>query len=99
MHSFTFLFPAYVGPCCTIIVSTLSSANAQNNNSGPSIHTSVPGNPVVSMAGTNLNMGMDLWNPSAASGTMKMRPNSSRTSVPPTMMGRDGMMPDQWVQV
>ncbi|KAI3717126.1 hypothetical protein L1987_68508 [Smallanthus sonchifolius] len=73
----------------------LADANAQNNNSGPNIQTSVPGNPVVSMGGANLNMGMDLWNPSAGSGTMKMRPNHSgvsRTAVPPPMM------PDQWVQ-
>lgn len=77
----------------------ISSASAQKNSSGPNIQTSVPGNPVVSMAGTNLNVGMDLWNPSVANGPMKMRPNASRTAVPPSMMGRDGMMPDQWVQV
>ncbi|XP_035839844.1 G-box-binding factor 1 isoform X3 [Helianthus annuus] len=73
----------------------LADANAQNINSGPNIQTPVPGNPVVSMGGTNLNMGMDLWNPSAGSGTMKMRPNHSgaHTAVPPPMM------PDQWVQV
>ncbi|XP_071701735.1 G-box-binding factor 1-like isoform X1 [Rutidosis leptorrhynchoides] len=76
----------------------LADANAQNNNSGSNAHTAVTGNPVVSMAGTNLNMGMDLWNPSAASGAMKMRPNPSRTAVPSPMMGRDGMMPDQWGQ-
>ncbi|KAI3665504.1 hypothetical protein L6452_44131 [Arctium lappa] len=79
----------------------LADANAQNNNSGPNIQTSVPGNPVVSMPGTNLNMGMDLWNPSTGSGTMKIRSNPSgvsRTAVPPPMMGREGMMPDQWVQ-
>ncbi|KAL8229325.1 hypothetical protein R6Q57_014225 [Mikania cordata] len=73
----------------------LADANAQNNNSGPNIQTPVPGNPVVSMGGTNLNMGMDLWNPSAGSGTMKMQPNPSgvtRTTVPPPMI------PDQWVQ-
>nr|XP_043606088.1 G-box-binding factor 1 isoform X2 [Erigeron canadensis] len=75
----------------------LADANAQNN-SGPNVQTSVTGNPVVPMAPTNLNMGMDLWNPSAVGGTMKMRPNSSRTVVTPPMMGREGMMPDQWVQ-
>ncbi|KVI02749.1 Basic-leucine zipper domain-containing protein [Cynara cardunculus var. scolymus] len=79
----------------------LADANAQNNNSGANIQTSVPGNPLVSMPGTNLNMGMDLWNPSTGSGTMKIRSNPSgvsRTAVPPPMTGREGMMPDQWVQ-
>ncbi|PWA61037.1 G-box binding factor 1 [Artemisia annua] len=79
----------------------LADASAQNNNSGPNIQTPVPGNPVGAMPGTNLNMGMDLWNPSAANGPMKMRPNPSgvaRTAVPPPMIGRDGMMPDQWGQ-
>lgn len=79
----------------------LADASAQNNNSGPNIQTPVPGNPVGAMPGTNLNMGMDLWNPSARNGPMKMRPNPSgvaRTAVPPPMIGRDGMMPDQWGQ-
>ncbi|GJX48631.1 G-box-binding factor 1-like protein isoform X1 [Tanacetum coccineum] len=79
----------------------LADASAQNNNSGPNIQTPVPGNPVGAIAGTNLNMGMDLWNPSAGNGPMKMRPNPSgvaRTAVPAPMMGRDGRMPDQWGQ-
>ncbi|KAM0044140.1 putative G-box-binding factor [Helianthus debilis subsp. tardiflorus] len=46
----------------------LADANARNNNSGPNVQMPVPGNPVVSMPATNLNMGMDLWNPSAGSG-------------------------------
>lgn len=67
----------------------LFSANAQNNN----IQTPVPGNPVASIPGTNLNMGMDLWNPAAGNTAIKMRPGVSRGVVPPPMM------PDQWVQV
>lgn len=68
----------------------LAEATAQNNTSGPNLRTPVPGNPVVSVPATNLNMGMDLWNASAGSGAMKGRPNA--------IVGRDGMMPDQWVQ-
>ncbi|GAA0168995.1 hypothetical protein LIER_23570 [Lithospermum erythrorhizon] len=65
-------------------------ANAQNHPA-TTYHTSVPGNPVVSMPVTNLNIGMELWNASsAASGDMKMLPKSS--SVPA------GMMTDQWIQ-
>lgn len=73
----------------------LADANARNNNSGPNIQASVPGNPVVSLPATNLNMGMDLWNPSTGSGSMKMQPNHSGVSqtVVPTPM-----MADQWVQ-
>ncbi|KAG9135826.1 hypothetical protein Leryth_002534 [Lithospermum erythrorhizon] len=62
-------------------------ANAQNTTS---YHTSVPALPISSMPGTNLNIGMDLWNPSAAaSGAVKMLPNSSG--------GPAGMMTDQWI--
>ncbi|KAG9151445.1 hypothetical protein Leryth_015052 [Lithospermum erythrorhizon] len=65
-------------------------ANAQNHPA-TTYHTSGPGNPVVSMPVTNLNIGMELWNASsAASGDMKMLPNSS--SVPASMMT------DQWIQ-
>ncbi|KAI3502906.1 hypothetical protein L1887_31294 [Cichorium endivia] len=70
----------------------LADANAQNNNIQTPV---VPGNPVASIPGTNLNMGMDLWNPSTGNAAMKMRPNhsgGSRGVVPPPMM------PDQWVQ-
>ncbi|KAK9066901.1 hypothetical protein SSX86_014225 [Deinandra increscens subsp. villosa] len=71
----------------------LADANARNNNSGPNVQMPVPGNPVVSMPATNLNMGMDLWNPSAGSGSMKMQPNQvSQLVVPPPIMA------DQWVQ-
>ncbi|KVI00174.1 Basic-leucine zipper domain-containing protein [Cynara cardunculus var. scolymus] len=78
-----------------------ASTNARNSNSGSNVQTSVPGNPVVSMPTTNLNMGMDLWNPSAGTGSMKMQPNHtglSQTVVPPPMVGRENMMADQWVQ-
>jgi plant G-box-binding factor len=55
-------------------------ANAQNiqGNSG---------NPAVSVAAPNLNMGMDLWNPSSA---VKMRPNHSQ-SLPP-----GAVIPENW---
>ncbi|XP_076960713.1 G-box-binding factor 1-like isoform X1 [Bidens hawaiensis] len=73
----------------------LADANARNNNSGPNGPMPVPGNPVVSMPATNLNMGMDLWNPSAGPGSMKMQPNHSgvpQPVVPPPIMA------DQWGQ-
>ncbi|KAG8641308.1 G-box-binding factor 1 [Manihot esculenta] len=70
----------------------LADANAQNNTAG----ASVPGKPVVSMPATNLNIGMDLWNASAAAapGAPKMRANASGASsaiVP-------AIMPEQWIQ-
>lgn len=57
----------------------------------------MPGKPVVSMPATNLNIGMDLWNASAAAapGAPKMRANASGASsaiVP-------AIMPEQWIQV
>ncbi|GAV89550.1 bZIP_1 domain-containing protein/MFMR domain-containing protein [Cephalotus follicularis] len=72
----------------------LADANAQNSTAG-TIQASVTGKPVVTMPGTNLNIGMDLWNASpAAAGAAKMRPNSSGASsaIAP------GIMPDQWIQ-
>ncbi|KAF5463943.1 hypothetical protein F2P56_014066 [Juglans regia] len=55
---------------------------------------SVPGKPVVSMPTTNLNIGMDLWSASpGGAGATKVRPNPS-----PTMIGCEGVMPDQWIQ-
>ncbi|XP_042017807.1 G-box-binding factor 1-like isoform X3 [Salvia splendens] len=68
-------------------------ANAQNNGVPTNIPNSVPGNPVVSVPATNLNIGMDLWNTNAAGsgGPMKLRPNSA--GVAPS-----GMMNDQWIQ-
>ncbi|CAH1421435.1 unnamed protein product [Lactuca virosa] len=71
----------------------LADANARNNNSGP---TPVPGNPVASMPPTDLNMGIDLWNPSTGTGSMNLQKNHSgvqQTPAPPPMM------PDHWVQV
>ncbi|XP_073149846.1 G-box-binding factor 1 [Henckelia pumila] len=70
-------------------------ANAQNNAIPTNFHTSIPGNPVVSMPATNLNIGMDLWNASpAGSGPMKLRPNPPGVSP----VASSGMMNDQWVQ-
>lgn len=62
----------------------------------------VPGKPVGSLPATNLNIGMDLWNASSASaGATKLRPNPSAATssvAPATMIGREGVMPDQWIQ-
>lgn len=78
----------------------MSGASAQNNTTGANIQTSVPGNPVVSVPATNLNIGMDLWNASpAGTGSLKVRQNPSGAVAPGTMIARDGMMPDQWVHV
>ncbi|KAI3462510.1 hypothetical protein Pfo_019173 [Paulownia fortunei] len=71
-------------------------ANAQSNGVATNFQTSVPGNPVVSVPATNLNIGMDLWNASpAGSGAMKLRPNPP--GVSPTVVP-SGMMNDQWIQ-
>lgn len=64
---------------------------------------SVPGKPVASVPTTNLNIGMDLWNPSSAGASpMKTRPNASGVSpqVPPaTAAGHEGVVHDHhWVQ-
>ncbi|KAL1810122.1 hypothetical protein ACET3Z_027112 [Daucus carota] len=68
-------------------------ASAQNTVAG-----SVPGNALVSVPAANLNIGMDLWNASpAGNGSLKVRQNPSAAVVPGTVMGRDAMMPDQWV--
>ncbi|KAJ0097579.1 hypothetical protein Patl1_28886 [Pistacia atlantica] len=61
----------------------------------------VAGKPVASMPATNLNIGMDLWNASpAAAGAAKMRPSGTPSAVvaPAAMIGREGVMPDQWIQ-
>ncbi|XP_062102357.1 G-box-binding factor 1 isoform X3 [Humulus lupulus] len=62
----------------------------------------VSGKPVGSMPATNLNIGMDLWNaPSGGSGATKLRPNpsgASSSAASASMIGREGVMPDQWVQ-
>ncbi|KAL7231965.1 hypothetical protein ACSBR2_010062 [Camellia fascicularis] len=71
-------------------------ANAQNNTTG------VPGNSVVAITSTNLNIAMDLWTASpAGAGAVKMRPNPPGVSpavAPATMVGREGMITDQWIQ-
>lgn len=78
-----------------------SGANAQNKTGGPNAKSSVTGKPVTSIPATNLNMGMDLWNATtAAAGAAKGRPNAvSSAMVPAAMVGRDGVMSEQWVQV
>ena len=83
-----------------LILNSIFTANARNSNSGSNTQTSAPGNPVVSVPTTNLNIGMDLWNPSAGTGSMKMQPSHSGVSQTgqPTV-GRESMMADQWVQV
>ncbi|XP_024023593.1 G-box-binding factor 1 isoform X3 [Morus notabilis] len=77
-------------------------ANAQNNTAGSILQASVPGKPAGSMPATNLNIGMDLWNASSATaGATKLRPNPSVASssvAPSTMIGREVVMPDQWIQ-
>lgn len=60
------------------------------------MQASVTGKPVVATPATNLNIGMDLWNASSASGAAKIRPN---TGVASSALVPTGMMPDQWVQV
>lgn len=86
-----------------VLPKTSSGANAHTNTPGAIIQASVPGNPVVSVPATNLNIGMDLWNASpAGAGAAKVRANPSGASsahVSPAMMGREGVMPDQWVRV
>lgn len=82
---------------------TFSGANAQNNTAGAIIPASVPGKPLASVPATNLNIGMDLWNASPASaGATKLRPNptvASSAAVPATVIGHEGVMPEQWIQV
>ena len=74
---------------------TFFTANAQSTSAGANIQASVPGKPVVSMPGTNLNIGMDLWNASSAAGATKMRPNPSCATSGVVSAG----MPEQWIQV
>ncbi|GMH14726.1 hypothetical protein Nepgr_016567 [Nepenthes gracilis] len=75
-------------------------ANSQNTAVSANIQASVPGKPVVAMPGTNLNIGMDIWNPSSAA-AVKMSPNTGVSSsvVPVTLVGREGLIPEhQWIQ-
>ncbi|KAG6385920.1 hypothetical protein SASPL_154803 [Salvia splendens] len=72
-------------------------ANAQNHGVPTNFPNSVPGNPVVSVPATNLNIGMDLWNATpAGSGPMKSRPNSVGVAQ---AVAPSGMMNDQWIQL
>ncbi|KAM1933677.1 hypothetical protein ACFX15_017953 [Malus domestica] len=68
-------------------------ANAQNST-GTLVQASVPGKP-VSMPGTNLNIGMDLWNASpagAGAGAAKVRGNPSG---PPSAGGAEHWIQDE----
>ncbi|XP_051126967.1 G-box-binding factor 1-like isoform X2 [Andrographis paniculata] len=69
-------------------------ANAQNNAIPSNSQAPVPGNPVPSGPVTNLNIGMDLWNPAAGSGSMMLRP--SPPGVSPG--NQSGYVSDQWIQ-
>lgn len=47
-------------------------------------------------------MGIDLWNPSSGNVTVEMQPNPcdvSQQMVPPLIMGREAVNPDQWTRV
>ncbi|KAI3934102.1 hypothetical protein MKX01_027137 [Papaver californicum] len=73
-------------------------ANAQNNGtvgySGAVVPATVPGKPVGTIPGTNLNMGMDLWNTSPV-GTIPLRV----ATVQSKMVGHEGVPADHvWVQ-
>ncbi|XP_057724058.1 G-box-binding factor 1-like [Arachis stenosperma] len=64
-----------------------NGANAQNN-----AITQSSGKAAVSMAATNLNIGMDLWNASSAKAdATKLRNNQPAPGAvnPPTIMGRE----------
>jgi len=70
---------------------------------GQNLQASVPGNSVVSsVAAVNMNMGMDLWSASpAGAGAVKMRrnpPGVSPAVAPETLVGREGIMTNQWTQ-
>ncbi|KAK9009109.1 hypothetical protein V6N11_080579 [Hibiscus sabdariffa] len=70
----------------------LADANTQSNNAG----ALVPVKSVVSMPGTTLNIGIDIWSGSpAATGAAKMQPNASGAvaAVAPGVV-----IPDQWIQ-
>ncbi|KAL8167667.1 hypothetical protein V2J09_009166 [Rumex salicifolius] len=58
----------------------LAEGVTAQNNDGASIQTSVLGKPVVSIAATNLNIGMGSWNGSPAD-TMKSRQENGVTSA------------------
>lgn len=86
--------------CCSQSDQSVNSSGAHSQNSGlANFQNSVPGNPVVSMPATNLNIGMDLWNASSGgSGAMNLRP--SQPGVSPTVApSQSGMMNDHWIPV
>ncbi|XP_055806089.1 G-box-binding factor 1-like isoform X2 [Solanum dulcamara] len=65
-------------------------ASAQNNPATENYPTSIHGNPVTVPA-TNLNIGMDVWNASAAGpGAIKIQPNATGPVI-----GHEG---SQWIQ-
>lgn len=100
--NFNLSYTAYIYAAINVVTALLfSGANAQNTTGGPNTKSSVTGKPITSVPATNLNMGMDLWNnTTAASGAAKARANAvSSAIVPAPMVGRDGVMPEQWVQV
>ncbi|XP_025661377.2 uncharacterized protein [Arachis hypogaea] len=71
-------------------------ANAQNN-----AITQSSGKAAVSMAATNLNIGMDLWNASSAEADApKLRNNQPAPGAvnPPTIMGCEVALGEQWIQ-
>ncbi|KAI4325825.1 hypothetical protein MLD38_031188 [Melastoma candidum] len=80
-----------------------SDANEENNQQyhsaskkGSSNQRLADGKPAAaSDPATNLNIGMDLWNASSASGAAKMRPNLAPAS---SGLIPGGMIPDQWMQ-
>ncbi|VFQ93406.1 unnamed protein product [Cuscuta campestris] len=56
--------------------------------------------PVLNVPATNLNIGMNLWSSSVGPGPNTMLPNASGVSqgvVFTPVMGREGMMPEQWI--
>ncbi|XP_056170787.1 G-box-binding factor 1 isoform X3 [Syzygium oleosum] len=71
------------------------SEGSSDGNEDNSQQEFAAGKPVVATPATNLNIGMDLWNASSASGAAKIRPN---TGVASSALVPTGMMPDQWVQ-
>lgn len=94
-----FTLLVFSGSCLNLLLlvsylcNFFSATNAQSNTDG--VQASVPGKPVAAIPATNLNIGMDLWNPSsAAAGGTKMRPNPAGGSA-----AAAPAMNDQWIQV
>nr|CAA52896.1 G-box binding protein [Solanum lycopersicum] len=67
-------------------------ASAQNNPAKENHPTSIHG--ICTMPATNLNIGMDVWNASAAGpGAIKIQQNATGPVI-----GHEGRMNDQWIQ-